>query len=245
MHSLTAADWLEVLEQGALCTPALRPCVLLAPLLAAGMDDALALPLGERDRQLLGLHQALFGEQLQLVADCPVCQQVLELTLSCGDLLLAAEPSALAADDLCPFPLRLPTTIDLLAIGPEATCDLPSQRLRLLARCLSAEVKATEYEPALAWLQQQPSTVLEQLNSRLAEADPQAVMELALSCPACLHQWPELLDIGGYVWDALTIWGQSTLDQVHLLAKAYGWSQAEILALSPARRGQYLQRVLA
>lgn len=245
MHSVTAADWLNVLEQGALCTPVLRPCVLLSPLLAAGIDEALALPLGERDRQLLGLHQVLFGEQLQLVADCPACQQQLELTLACGDLLLAAEPLAQVADELCPFPLRLPTTTDLLAIGPELTGEPQDQRWRLLARCLVAEGQAGAQEAVLAWLQQQPPAVLAQLNSRLAAADPQAVMELALNCPACQHQWPELLDIGAYLWDALTIWGQRTLDQVHLLAKAYGWTQAEILALSPARRGQYLQRVLA
>ena len=245
MHSLTAIDWLNVLEQGAVCPPLLRPCVLLAPLLAAGMDDALTLPLGERDRQLLVLHQALFGEQLELVADCPQCQQVLELSPGCGDLLLAAAPAQLAADELCPFPLRLPTTADLLAVGHDLTLAPESQQVRLLARCLLAEASPATHEPALAWLQQQPATVLKQLNQRLADADPQALMELALRCPGCGHSWPELFDIGAYLWDALSIWGQRTLDQVHLLAAAYGWRESEILALSPARRGQYLQRVLA
>jgi hypothetical protein len=32
-------------------------------------------------------------------------------------------------------------------------------------------------------------------------------------------------------------------DDIHLLAQAYGWSEGEILALSPARRSAYLARV--
>jgi hypothetical protein len=35
------------------------------------------------------------------------------------------------------------------------------------------------------------------------------------------------------------------LDEVHVLARAYGWAEAEILRLSEARRSAYLQRVLA
>ena len=33
------------------------------------------------------------------------------------------------------------------------------------------------------------------------------------------------------------------LHEVHRLASAYGWSEAQILALSPARRAQYLALV--
>ena len=35
------------------------------------------------------------------------------------------------------------------------------------------------------------------------------------------------------------------LMDVHLLARAYGWSEAEVLALSPARRRFYLEMVEA
>jgi hypothetical protein len=32
---------------------------------------------------------------------------------------------------------------------------------------------------------------------------------------------------------------------VHLLAGAYGWSEGQVLAMTPARRALYKQRVLA
>ena len=35
------------------------------------------------------------------------------------------------------------------------------------------------------------------------------------------------------------------LDEVHQLATAYGWTEAEILALSDTRRAAYLDRVTA
>jgi hypothetical protein len=44
--------------------------------------------------------------------------------------------------------------------------------------------------------------------------------------------------------DSLSHWAERCLDQVHTLARAYGWSEAQILALSPVRRACYLGRVL-
>ena len=38
---------------------------------------------------------------------------------------------------------------------------------------------------------------------------------------------------------------QRLLMEVHLLARAYGWREADILGMSPARRNAYLQRVAA
>jgi hypothetical protein len=35
------------------------------------------------------------------------------------------------------------------------------------------------------------------------------------------------------------------LDEVHVLARAYGWNEREILGLSAARRAAYLERALA
>ena len=38
-------------------------------------------------------------------------------------------------------------------------------------------------------------------------------------------------------------WARTILYQVHLLASVYGWSESEILALSPWRRHLYLQMI--
>ena len=43
------------------------------------------------------------------------------------------------------------------------------------------------------------------------------------------------------VWSDLTDWVGRTLTEVHQLARAYGWSEAEILAMSGWRRRWYLE----
>ena len=79
----------------------------------------------------------------------------------------------------------------------------------------------------------------------MADADPQAATELALDCAACGHQWNEVFDAGHFLLHALDDWAQRLLDQVHVLAKAYGWTEQTVLALPPMRRARYLERVLA
>ena len=87
-----------------------------------------------------------------------------------------------------------------------------------------------------------PETVTEALASTMAEADPQGDVELALECPACGHAWRAGFDVASFLWAELDAWSRRTLDDVHVLASAYGWSENEILALGP-RRQHYLERV--
>ena len=53
--------------------------------------------------------------------------------------------------------------------------------------------------------------------------------------------WLESLDIGSFVWHELTAWAQRAMDDVHVLARAYGWSESEVLALSAWRRQRYVE----
>jgi hypothetical protein len=74
----------------------------------------------------------------------------------------------------------------------------------------------------------------------MAEIDPQADIQIALTCPACLHQWSAAFDIASHLWIEVNSWAMRILDEVHRLASAYGWSEADILELSPMRRQLYL-----
>ena len=68
-------------------------------------------------------------------------------------------------------------------------------------------------------------------------------MPLSLSCPDCGHCWDVPFDIVSYFWGELHVWAQRVLREVHTLASAYGWREADILGLSPLRRELYLQMV--
>ncbi len=48
-------------------------------------------------------------------------------------------------------------------------------------------------------------------------------------------------DILSYLWTEIEDWAQRLLVDVHTLAVSYGWSERDILALSPRRRRMYLE----
>ena len=88
-----------------------------------------------------------------------------------------------------------------------------------------------------------PDSVLEALSHRMEEEDPQADIRMSLNCPHCSHQWEVQFDIETYLWTEINWWAKRILRDVHILASAYGWSEYEILNLSPIRRQAYLNMV--
>jgi hypothetical protein len=77
----------------------------------------------------------------------------------------------------------------------------------------------------------------------MQEHDPGADVRIGLSCPACQHGWTLGFDIVSFIWGEIEDWAQRLLADVHVLAQAYGWSERDILALSPTRRQLYLEMV--
>ncbi len=126
------------------------------------------------------------------------------------------------------------TAGDLLAID---TCaDLDSATMRLVERCVSARREDGTRVAA----QDLPETVLADVAVRMEQEDPQADVRISMQCPACGHAWQVTFDIVTFFWRELGAWAARQLRDVHELASAYGWSEAQILALSPARRHRYL-----
>jgi hypothetical protein len=75
----------------------------------------------------------------------------------------------------------------------------------------------------------------------MASADPGADIDLAFDCPECGHRWQEVFDINGFLWREIHAWAKRTLRDVHVLARAYGWTEPDALSLSPTRRQIYLE----
>jgi hypothetical protein len=86
-----------------------------------------------------------------------------------------------------------------------------------------------------------PDGAVSAIVTQMAHCDPRANIELALECPACRHEWLALLNVVSFFWKEIEAWSRRTLAEVHALASAYGWTEAEILALSPWRRQVYLE----
>ena len=83
------------------------------------------------------------------------------------------------------------------------------------------------------------------LGEQLSLADPLAEVLLDLQCPVCKGSFQETLDLAAFFWSELEGRSKRLLLDVHILASAYGWSEAEILGLSPARRNFYREQVHA
>jgi hypothetical protein len=235
----TAAQLLGAWERSAALRPAEREDVLLR--LALPDDDPVGLPVGERDARLLELRELLFGGELEGAADCPRCGEPVEYSVPARTLLAERAPATNGDGlELSAFGyelrLRLPTGHDLVAAS--SAPDLGGARDMLLERCvLSAAADGHEEAPARL-----PADVVAALAERLAQVDPLADPRLALTCPGCGCDWSVALEIGAWLWSELESWAWRTLFDVHALASAYGWSEAEILALGP-RRELYVELV--
>ena len=65
------------------------------------------------------------------------------------------------------------------------------------------------------------------------------------ACPTCGAVSQPVLDPAALVWREFAALARRLEDEVHVLARAYGWSEPEILALSEQRRRRYVERVNA
>ncbi|MCA8929894.1 MAG: hypothetical protein KDC18_17680, partial [Alphaproteobacteria bacterium] len=71
--------------------------------------------------------------------------------------------------------------------------------------------------------------------------DPLAAIVFALTCPECGTAFETPFDPPAFVWQELAAVASRLLWEVDQLARAYGWPEADILALSPLRRRAYLE----
>lgn len=243
MISVTTADFLTAWEHGLSQSGSRRLVTLLATVYADMTEEQLLkLPIGQRNDLALNLRELLFGSQLTSLADCPLCSERLELELNANDLRVEAQNSAekplTLKSDGFELEFRLPDTRDLLVI--ETVGNVENARRILLERCLLSAFH--NGQPCV--VNNLPEDILDKIEATMTEADPQAEMQLDLSCPACQHNWLAVFDIASFLWSELNAWAQRILNEVHLLAKAYSWRETDILAMSSTRRRLYLERVM-
>jgi hypothetical protein len=76
-------------------------------------------------------------------------------------------------------------------------------------------------------------------------ADPAAEISLRLTCPACAYEWELLFDIAEFFWTEISAQAQRLVREIDALARAYGWTEREILSLPAQRRQTYLEMLAA
>lgn len=245
MRRVSGAALLRIWEYGQGRHPLDQAMRILAEAFPEVAADTLAtLSIGQRDAYLLEVYKSTFGGRLNALVDCPQCRETLELPLRIDDLRVAPEVEAngdvdcLHADGYA-VRCRLPTSVDLAAVVRQADglADLAAARAVLLQRCV-LEAAHDGHAVAVADL---PDPIITALGAHLEACDPQAEVQLHLTCPACDHHWRALCDIVTFFWARVHSQAKALLRDVHTLAQAYGWHEADILAMSEVRRQCYLE----
>lgn len=226
----TQLDLLGIWERGE-GQPAWRRALAILP-------DAGPMPVGRRDARLLELREQFFGRTFGGVTACPACSEDIELTFDADEVRRdcdgPSESFAILSGGY-ELELRLPETADLESIAHAAT--LADARATLFARCV---IRAT-HDGASVDASALPEEVIDAAAAAMAARDPQADVTLEMTCPGCAHAWLEPFDVTTFLWTEVAAAARRLLREVHQLAWAYGWSEREILALSPARRSAYLE----
>jgi hypothetical protein len=190
---------------------------VLAVLRGAGEDAPEALTVAAGDRRLLGLHRALTGRDVELLAVCGACGTENELSL-------ASVPEEQPRVAVCGARggLRAPTYGDLVALPADETAAVGE----LVRRCtVGSPSRAPEPED-------------------LERVDDSLVGPLVSSCVECGAPLEVGLDVERVVLTALSEQRGRIDEEIHLLAAAYHWDLDTIERLPDERRNR-LARLVA
>ena len=106
---------------------------------------------------------------------------------------------------------------------------------RLVANCIFAP---NESRPCL-------TKRVAAISRAMLEADPQAEISSASPVPPAAIEWDLLFDIADFFWTEIAAQAQRLLREIDALARAYGWTEREILSLPAQRRQTYLEMLAA
>jgi len=178
----------------------------------------------------------MFGGSAGGTSECPECAERVEFPIDTASLRhrekVAETAQEIEVNGNC-VRFRLPTSRDLA--DAVAAPDQPLGIRRLIERCV--------IEPRLP--EGLPDDFVEALSNAIEKADPQAEIIISLGCPNCGKRWELLFDIAHFFWNEIAAQAQRLVHEIDALARAYGWTEREILSLPAQRRRTYLEMLAA
>lgn len=239
MHPFSSEEVLKAWESGRDQHPIDRAITILSLALPEESFGELAmLTIGKRDSLLLAQRVMTFGPDIAILIKCPSCGERLEMTINADDISVAeGKFDGLATSGRAEVSFRLPNSLDLAAAI--ASPDISSARRLIIERC----IVDARVDGAPVSIDHLPEDLISKIVDGMAEGDPQADILLDVECPNCGRAWQALFDIILILWREISAEARRIFMDVHTLAKAYGWSERDILAMSPTRRQSYLEMV--
>ncbi|TCO70119.1 hypothetical protein [Rhodovulum euryhalinum] len=187
----------------------------------AGAEIA-AWTLAKRRQGLLAVAVATNGPVRSITTQCsnPACDERLDLEI---DLTAFRQDWRVKAVPFEAGRLRLPCPVDLADLGDSA----PERLAHILFEGPPPKRGGWEAEAEAA----------------LAEADPLGDLELSGACPGCGGDIAEPLVLETFLVTELAREAGRLMDEIHVLALAYNWTEPDIMALPAGRRRHYIARI--
>ena len=237
-----------------------RDTTLLASLLygpegnAITLAQARELSMGDRELLLLLLRRRMFGSVMQSVLNCPSCNERLDLDLKVDDLIVESSIAhqVLYEEEIevegarFQVTFHLPTGGDVEKVLRSADAGLWGAAKALARECVHSVAGIGDSGSPHEMTQKDwPDALFREVSARIEQLDPQAEIELQSKCPACGYEFRQSVDPGGYLVHELAARQLAKYQEVHQLARAYHWSEAEILGMGSRKRQIYLDLLAA
>lgn len=188
--------------------------------------------LGQRNRRMLQLHAALFARAIEARVACPECATQNEFAVPCDQMLAApiAEADAIVelAVDGGTARFRQPRLADIAASANDN-----DHKASLVGRCClegATDLSASEVD-ALA--------------AQYEALDPLANIIIGTPCAQCGSAISATVELADFVSSDIGRLVDGLLRDIDCIASAYGWSEAEVLALPSDRRARYVAMIMA
>jgi hypothetical protein len=181
---------------------------------------ATCLNASDRDALLAALHRLCWSDAITATRTCAACEQSFDLSFSLSGLQRNLQEHLRSLDPRWSLPTA---TAEL---GCEAALSDEQGVGHLMSACGI-----------------QPGD-LEEAALALEEAAPILDVDLEATCPECGHPQWALFDLQSFLLQRLLSEREGLLDEVHLLARTYGWSLDDILGLARRTRRTLAQRIL-
>ncbi len=246
MDGLSPEEVLGIWEDGQSQSPVERTVTMIAAACPEMTRQNVAeLDIARRDALLFDLRRKVFGETLRCFSECGQCSAGIEFSFSTGDIEGPDGPGGdmdegvheLSNGDM-EIRFRLPNSTDLALA---ARYDNETARAFIIGRCV-VEVRSAGRPLSSYKLTEEG---LEKMILRMAEWAPLSDIVMDLTCPTCGYPYEAPFDIGSFLWDEIAAEARRLLYEVHTLARAYGWKEADILRMSPQRRRLYMEMLIS
>ena len=191
-------------------------------------DQLAALTLPEWEEHLLAIRVAVAGQRIEAEATCPACGAGVSLSFLAEEL---PREAVVGSEEFGPLSLGDLTAVEAEGLRGEAA----------LAALLAVSLGLDRDRAALRLAGPERARIIAALEVRAAGLG----LEIGTACAECDATMVLPFDVAAFVDGEMGARAARLLDEVHLVAQSYHWSEAEILGLPALRRQSYLDRILA